>query len=79
MVMSASIEQVKADALSLSERERAALAHALLQSLEPMTDPDAESHWETEIAARAQQVRDGTAKGQPAEEVFAELRARFKN
>jgi len=76
--MSATIEQVKADALSLSERERAVLAHALLQSLEPTVDPEAEACWETEIAARAEQVRDGTAKGQPAEEVFAELRARFK-
>jgi hypothetical protein len=37
-----------------------------------------EKAWEEEIAKRAERVRNGTAKGRPAEEVLRELQARLR-
>ena len=54
--------QLLAEALRLSNEERAALAGELIQSLETEIDPDAEALWSTEIRARLDRVDAGTAK-----------------
>jgi putative addiction module component (TIGR02574 family) len=74
--MLATIAQVTDEALRLSESERARLAQTLLRSLEPEEEQGVEEAWNVEIARRLEEVRDGTAQGRPAEEVFRELRAR---
>lgn len=71
----APLAQLTQDVLQLSEAERARLAQTLLESLEPAPDTDVEQSWEAEIARRLQPVRDGSAKGRPAEEVFRDLEA----
>ena len=71
--MSEAVAQIVAQISSLSQQERAALAHAVLLSLEP-EDPDAEAAWENELARRAGRIRNGEATGIPAEQVFAEWR-----
>ena len=38
---------------------------------------DADPAWDAELLRRIESVRNGTAKTVPAEEVFAEIRARF--
>jgi putative addiction module component (TIGR02574 family) len=62
-----------AEALQLSVEERAALAGELIQSLETEVDADAEAAWSTEIRARLERVRAGTARTVP----WAEARRRI--
>lgn len=54
--------QLLAEALQLSDEERAALAGELIQSLDVEVDPDAEAAWSAEIRTRLDQVEAGTAK-----------------
>src|SRR5262245_16691299 len=54
-------KQLLAEALRLSDEERAALAGELIQSLDREVDPDAEAAWSEEIRARLDRVDAGTA------------------
>ena len=79
--MSLPLEKLEAEALELPVRERARLAHRLIASLdEDATDDPAEVEgaWEEEIRRRVAEVEAGTADLIPAEQVFAELRARLR-
>ena len=67
--MAAAVERLAQEALSLSDQERAELARELLVSLEGPPDEDVTDAWDREIAKRVDRVREGTAKGRPAEEV----------
>ena len=71
------VEQLTHDALTLPEKERTRLAHALLQSLEPSTETGVEAAWDAEISRRVESVRQGTAQGRSADEVFQDIRARY--
>jgi len=75
--MPATIEQVTNEALTLSETERASLAQALLQSLEP-AEEGVEQAWAAEVGRRLERVHQGTANGRAAEEVFRDIRARHQ-
>jgi len=75
--MSATIEQITHDALTLPETERAHLAQTLLQSLEP-AEEGVEQAWAAEVGCRLERVRQGTAQGRPADEVFRDIRARHQ-
>jgi len=77
--MSLPLKQIEAEALELSPRERAQLAHRLIVSLDDDVEEDpaeVERAWEDEIRRRLEEVDAGTAELIPAEEVFAELRSR---
>lgn len=74
--MSATIEQLTEDALGLSEQQRAELAHRMLLSLEEVIDEGVDGAWEAEIAKRVARIKQGMAKGRPAEDVFRDIRAR---
>jgi putative addiction module component (TIGR02574 family) len=77
--MATTIEHVTHEALSLSEQERTQLAHTLLRSLDPVEDvAEVEAAWEADIARRVERVRQGTAKGRLAEDVFRDIRARYQ-
>lgn len=71
-------EQHTCEALTLSEDECARLAQALLQSLEPAEKKGVEQVWAVEVARRLERVREGTARGRPADEVFSDIRARHQ-
>lgn len=74
-----SVQEIEAEALKLPSQERARLAHRLLVSLDEDADEDmaeVERAWEEEIRRRLAELEAGTAELIPAEEVFAELRAR---
>lgn len=75
--MAATIEQLKQDALALNDAERAMLAQTLLQSLEPLEE-GVEEAWDAEIGRRLERVRQGTAQGRPADDVFRDIRARHE-
>lgn len=55
------VEKVRSEALSLSEVERAELAHNLVASLDGPADPDVETAWDTEILRRLAEIDSGTA------------------
>lgn len=76
--MATTVERLAQDALALSDRERAELAHKILASLDGVPDKGSEDAWEDEIARRVQKIRDGTAKGRPASEVFNDIESRYK-
>jgi putative addiction module component (TIGR02574 family) len=75
--MSEIAEKIKNDLSQLSARERAELAHYLIQSLDDDVDDDAEAAWDVELARRAEEIDNGTAIGEPAATVFAELRRKY--
>ena len=73
------LKQLEAEVLDLPLEERAHLAHRLILSLDAGMDDDPEEverAWEDEIRRRVAEVEAGTADLVPAEQVFAELRAR---
>jgi putative addiction module component (TIGR02574 family) len=59
------VERLAQDALALSDRDRAELAHKILVSLDGVPDKGSEDAWEDEIARRVQKIRDGTPKDGP--------------
>ena len=63
--------------MGLSASERASLAHALILSLDDPHDVELSEAQESEIARRLQSVREGTATGRPAHEVFGDIKARY--
>ena len=67
--------QLLAEALRLSDEERAALAGELIQSLETDVDPDAEAAWSAEIRARLERVDSGRATTIPWSEARRRIHA----
>jgi putative addiction module component (TIGR02574 family) len=65
--------QLLEEALRLSDEERAALAGALIQSLDSDVDADAEAAWSAEIRRRLERVDAGAARTTP----WAEARRRL--
>ncbi len=76
--MSALLEKLTNDALSLPKNDRAKLAHELIASLGEHLDSDVSDAWEKEICSRVNEIKDGTAKGRPAEQVLSEIRAKYQ-
>lgn len=80
--MPVTVDEIVQEALALPREARARVMEALLRSLEPDRDgtsADAgwEAAWVAELNRRAQELDEGRAQLIPAEEVFAELAARF--
>ncbi|MFI5460078.1 MAG: addiction module protein [Isosphaerales bacterium] len=74
--MNSVIEQWKAQLVTLSNGDRAELAHFLLTSLHP-EDDDVEAAWDEEAGRRVEEIRSGRATGRPVDEFIAELRERY--
>ena len=74
--MSATTDQLRTQLAGLGESDRAELALYLIQSLDPGSDKEAEAAWDAELARREMEIRSGSAKGEPAQQVFSELRAK---
>jgi putative addiction module component (TIGR02574 family) len=75
------LERLEAEALELPARERAALAHRLIASLDegPEDDPtEVELAWEEEIQRRLDAYRRGEVQPVSSDEVFAKARALLK-
>jgi putative addiction module component (TIGR02574 family) len=76
--MSTLVEELAARALALSPEDRARLVDDLLASLAEEPESEAEAAWEREIQRRVEEVKAGTAKLVPAEDVHAEARRIYK-
>lgn len=61
----------------LSPDERLHVAESILKSLGP-PDPEVEAAWMVEIEKRMEEVRNGTVELIPGEEVFEQIRERYK-
>ena len=76
--MSTSVEELAAKAQDLSPEDRARLAEDLLASLQDEPQSEVEAAWDREIERRVEQVRVGTARLIPAEDVHAEARQIYR-
>lgn len=78
--MGAMLDELEAQAMKLSPRERDELAHRLIVSLhgEAEDSPEAIAKaWDEEIARRVADMDAGRMKWVPAEEVMRDIRARI--
>jgi len=71
------VDKMRSAVMSLSASERASLAHELILSLDDPAEDDLSGAQETEIQRRLKMVREGTASGRPAIEVFNAIRAKY--
>jgi putative addiction module component (TIGR02574 family) len=65
------------EALTLPENDRAEVAGALLESLEPSPEADVEVAWRQEVAARMAALEAGEVETVPWEEIRDRLLARL--
>ena len=75
--MSETAEKLREELAQLPVKDRAELAYFLIHSLDDETDPDAEAAWDAELHRRLEEIKSGTAVGEPAEQVLDELRAKY--
>lgn len=71
--MSTDAQQVLADALQLSENERAEVAARLIHSLDPEVDNDYETSWSEEISRRLDEYDRGLVKAIPWDQAIQEI------
>jgi hypothetical protein len=72
--MATEFERLRDDLLTLPVDSRASLAQALIRSLDDSVDDNAESLGLEEIRRRDAEIRSGSAKLKPAEQVLREAR-----
>jgi len=70
-----STEQIVAAALKLDHKSRARIARRLLESLDELSEAEAEALWLDEAERRLQEMRDGNVKEVPLKESLARARA----
>lgn len=75
--MKATVDDVRGKALAMSPDERAALAHALLLSLDAPDSLELDAVTEAEVARRVRMVREGKAGGRLAARVFGDVEAKY--
>jgi len=71
------VQEVRSKVMALSASERASLAHDLILSLDDPVDYELSPAQESEIQRRLAMVREGTASGRPAADVFADIKAKY--
>ncbi len=76
--MSTSVEELAAKAQELTPEDRARLAEDLLASLQDEPQSEVEAAWDREIERRVEQIRAGTVRLIPAEDVHAEARQIYR-
>jgi putative addiction module component (TIGR02574 family) len=70
------LDDLATEALELGRESRAELAKRLLDSLEEPSADRVGPGWLAEAERRYEEIKDGTARTIPSEEVFATLSAR---
>jgi len=72
------VAELMREALMLSARDRASMAHELLSSLESLSEAEVEQLWVEEALRRSAEIDAGLVETIPADQVIAEARARLK-
>ncbi|MCI0378280.1 MAG: addiction module protein [Gemmataceae bacterium] len=76
--MSQDAERIRGELALLSSKDRAALAHYLIHSLDSEDDGDeVAAAWEAELERRWAEIGNGKTVGIPAEQVVKELRKKY--
>lgn len=65
-------------ALSLSAKDRATLAHALIHSLDETVEEGVERAWDQELERRVARAETGEGSSRDAFEVLGEIKARYR-
>jgi putative addiction module component (TIGR02574 family) len=73
------LESITSAAMTLSERERAKLAHDLVASLDGPADISVEEAWDSEICRRINDIESGKTELMDADEAIARARARIRS
>ncbi len=76
--MAKTIEDIENEIRSLSVDDRMHLLRDLIADLDGSMDEDVEKAWLEEAERRYKELKGGVAELIPAEEVFAQARARLK-
>jgi putative addiction module component (TIGR02574 family) len=76
---SPTLDKLRSEALSLSESERAELAHLLMASLDGPVESGINEAWDAEIARRLADIDSGTAALIDREEFSRRLRERIRH
>lgn len=76
--MTEAAEEIKVEALKLSDRDRAELADLLLVSLDEEVEEGVEAAWDAELDKRLKDIDSGQATGRDAFEVLAEMRQKYE-
>ena len=71
-------EELKAEALRLAPEARARLAHALLESLEDLSEAEIESLWVEEAIRRDKEFDNRRVPLRRADDVLNEARSRLR-
>ncbi|HEU4767801.1 MAG TPA: addiction module protein [Pyrinomonadaceae bacterium] len=75
--MSALFDEVQKQARMLTQQEKAALAHLLIEELDTSSDADVEQLWVEESRRRYEAYRRGEIEALPGDEVMARARSRL--
>lgn len=70
------VDRIFAEAMKLSDEERAALADRLLEIVPEVPDADVEQAWLRETLRRRAEWKAGRAKAVPVEEALAQMFAK---
>ena len=76
--MSSNLDQLTADAMKLSLRDRVQLARRLVETLDDEVDPSVEELWLTEAERRLEELRSGKVQGIDGEEALRTAREALK-
>jgi len=71
--------EIQRELAELSVEERAKLALALVESLEPEDEGDIAEAWRIEAERRYEQYKRGEVQAIPGDEVFARIRRRLRS
>ena len=71
------LDHLRSQISTLSQSERAALAHELIMSLDGPSDDSVEQAWNDEIVPRVSKVKSGNATLLSREEFRSKMRARL--
>jgi putative addiction module component (TIGR02574 family) len=71
--------EIQRELSELSPEERAKLALALVESLEPEDEGDVAEAWRVEAERRYEQYKRGEIQAVPGDEVFARIRRQLRS
>ena len=77
--MARNFAEIQRELSELSAEDRAKLALALVESLEPEDDGDVVEAWRVEAERRYEQYKRGEVQAIPGDEVFARIRSRLRS
>lgn len=76
--MATVLESLEKEVMRLPEDQRVTLAHRILLSTEPASDPAVDALWETEIVRRIDLLDRGETERHSASQVYADLDRRLR-